>query len=142
VALLSPEGPRSKRAFALFCAERVAHLITDPRVVECLAVIRQKVTNPESVTKRKLTRIRRVVSTYTAYSDSAAPPPDFYVATAVTIAASASLNTDAAVYAAHTSAYARTSSSALNLGVPLYAAERSLQEAWLVFTNGFVSFPS
>jgi len=44
--LLPDEGPGSKRAFALWCAEQVAHLSDDPRVAQCLDVIRREVLQP------------------------------------------------------------------------------------------------
>jgi hypothetical protein len=52
--LLPDEGLCSKRAFALFCAERVSHLITDTKVVGCLAVVRRRVDNPKSVSDMEL----------------------------------------------------------------------------------------
>ena len=48
--LLPAEGPGSQRAYALWCAEQVAHLNTDPRVEQCLEVVRRKVADPASVT--------------------------------------------------------------------------------------------
>lgn len=36
------------------------HLNTDPRIAECLAIVRQKVDNPESVTEDALTHARQI----------------------------------------------------------------------------------
>ena len=47
--LLPAEGPGSQRAYALWCAEQVAHLVTDPRVAACLEVVRRRVEDPQSV---------------------------------------------------------------------------------------------
>jgi len=44
--VLPDEGPGSKRAYALWCAEQVAYLNTDPRVTECLRVVRRRVEDP------------------------------------------------------------------------------------------------
>jgi hypothetical protein len=52
--LLPKEGPGSMRAFALWCAEQVAHLNTDERVVNCLAVVRRRVDAPGSCTDEGL----------------------------------------------------------------------------------------
>ena len=52
--LLPLEGPGSQRAFSLWCAEQVAHLSDDPRVAECLAVVRTRVLDPASVTDNVL----------------------------------------------------------------------------------------
>jgi len=46
--LLPPEGPGSQRAFALWCAEQVAHLNNDSRVKQCLEVVRREVLQPGS----------------------------------------------------------------------------------------------
>jgi len=48
VFLLPQEGPGSQRAFALWCAEQVAHLSDDPRVAQCLEVVRAEVLHPGS----------------------------------------------------------------------------------------------
>ena len=47
--LLPAEGPGSQRAYALWCAEQVAHLCSDRRVAKCLAVVRRRVARPASV---------------------------------------------------------------------------------------------
>ena len=52
--LLPDEGPGSKRAYALWCAEQVAYLTNDPRVAECLSVVRRRVEHPESVSDTEL----------------------------------------------------------------------------------------
>ena len=52
--LLPNEGPGSKRAYALWCAEQVAHLNTDERVASCLAVVRRRVEDPVSVSDSEL----------------------------------------------------------------------------------------
>jgi len=54
LCLLPLEGPGSRRAFALWCAEQIAHLSDDPRVTECLAVVRRRVLDPASVTDNVL----------------------------------------------------------------------------------------
>ena len=54
LCLLPLEGPGSQRAFSLWCAEQVAHLSDDPRVAECLAVVRTRVLDPASVTDNVL----------------------------------------------------------------------------------------
>ena len=41
--VLPAEGPGSQRAYALWCAEEVAHLTTDKRVADCLKVVRRQV---------------------------------------------------------------------------------------------------
>lgn len=51
--LLPAEGPGSQRAYALWCAEQVAHLSDDQRVHDCLAVVRRMVAGePVSETER------------------------------------------------------------------------------------------
>ena len=52
--LLPAEGPGSQRAYALWCAEQVAHLSVDRRVAECLAVVLRCVENPVAVTDQML----------------------------------------------------------------------------------------
>ncbi len=52
--LLPKEGPGSWRAYALWCAEQVAYLNTDPRIAECLAVVRRKVEDPAAVSGEEL----------------------------------------------------------------------------------------
>jgi hypothetical protein len=44
--VLPDEGPGSKRAYALWCAEQVAYLCDDQRVRDCLAVVRRRVEDP------------------------------------------------------------------------------------------------
>ena len=45
--VLPDEGPGSKRAYALWCAEQVAYLNQDPRVAECLRVVRRMVEHQD-----------------------------------------------------------------------------------------------
>ena len=52
--VLPDDGPGSKRAYALWCAEEVAHLNTDPRVAQCLAVVRRRVEHPEAVSQEEM----------------------------------------------------------------------------------------
>jgi len=132
-SLLSSEGPRSKRAFALFCVERIAHLNTDPRVAKCLAIVRRRVADPASVTDIELKRASDAAYTACAAATAAA--------TAAVAAAAAA--TAAASYAAAAAAAAAASYATADV-VYRYTPnmERRVQEAWLVFTNGFVSFPS
>lgn len=52
--LLPAEGPGSQRAYALWCAEQVAHLCADARVAECLTVVRRRVEDPASVSDGEL----------------------------------------------------------------------------------------
>ena len=54
VCLLPAEGPGSQRAFALWCAEQVAHLADDQRVADCLDVVRRRVADPSSVSDVEL----------------------------------------------------------------------------------------
>ncbi len=56
--LLPAEGPGSRRAYALWCAEQVAHLCSAPRVAQCMAVVRRRVESPGSVTDDELRRAR------------------------------------------------------------------------------------
>jgi hypothetical protein len=56
--LLPEEGPGSQRAYALWCAEQVEHLTDDPRVHDCLAVVRRRVQTPNSVSDRDLEAAR------------------------------------------------------------------------------------
>jgi len=136
-SLLSSEGPRSKRAFALFCAERVAYLNTDPRIVECLVIVRRRVADPASVTDIELKRASADVyavhaaDAYAAYAADASAAD----AAAYTAAADAAATATYAAYAASYAADVAASRDTRNM-------ERRVQEAWLVFTNGFVSFPS
>jgi len=46
--LLPREGPKSQRAFALWCAEQVAYLNTNPRVKKCLKTVRREILRPGS----------------------------------------------------------------------------------------------
>jgi len=62
LCLLPPEGPGSRRAFALWCAEQVSDLSADPRVAECLAVVRRRVENPDSVSDFELSEAARVAA--------------------------------------------------------------------------------
>jgi len=48
IRLLPFEGPGSQRAFNLWCVEQVAYLSTDPRVKQCLDIIRKEVLHPGS----------------------------------------------------------------------------------------------
>jgi len=48
ITLLPKEGPGSQRAFALWCAEQVAHLTEDPKVKQCLKIVRAEVLQPGS----------------------------------------------------------------------------------------------
>ena len=52
--VLPAEGPGSQRAYALWCAEQVAHLCGDPRVEQCLEAVRRRVANPGGVTDAEL----------------------------------------------------------------------------------------
>ena len=56
--LLPAEGPGSRRAYALWCAEQVAHLSGDARVGDCLAVVRRRVNDPGSVSNADLDAAR------------------------------------------------------------------------------------
>jgi len=130
-SLLSSEGPRSKRAFALFCAERVAHLNTVPRVAKRLAIVRRRVADPASVTDIELERASDAA--YAACAAAAAA----CAAAAADCAAVSHAATDAAVAVATDAASAADAAASRDTR----NMERRVQEAWLVFTNGFVSFP-
>jgi len=54
VRLLPAEGPGSARAYALWCAQQVAHLCPDSRVAECLAVVARRVEAPDSASDADL----------------------------------------------------------------------------------------
>jgi len=126
--LLPNEGQQSKRAFALFCAERVKHLNADPRVEECLAVVRRKVANPESVTNAELKRASAASSAYAAASSAVSA-----AASAVSAAASAS---SAAAFASSAFAYAYAAAASAYAYAYAYAAERKAQADWLVANSG------
>ena len=66
LCLLPPEGPGSRRAFALWCAEQVSDLSADPRVAECLAVVRRRVENPDSVSDFELSEAARAAAAWMA----------------------------------------------------------------------------
>lgn len=90
--LLPDEGVRSKRAFALFCAEHVSHLITDTRAVDCLAVVRRRVADSKSISDVELSRAAK--SAWAVGTDaadvagwSAAPAPFIWAALHVAEAA-------------------------------------------------------
>jgi len=48
ITFLPQEGLGSRREFALWCAEQVAHLTNDLRIKRCLRVVRQEVEKPGS----------------------------------------------------------------------------------------------
>jgi len=56
--LLPAEGPGSRRAFALWCAEQVADFADDKRVADCLAVVRRRVEDSASVSDADLDAAR------------------------------------------------------------------------------------
>jgi len=130
------EGPRSKRAFALFCVARVAHLNRHPIIVECLDVVRRRVADPASVTDIELKRVSAAIDAF-----------DLSTATSAAIAVAY-----AAAYAADPDADAFVSAAAAAVRAAFAGADDScseaqevewcVQEAWAVFANGFVSFPS
>jgi hypothetical protein len=53
--LLPAEGPGSQRAYALWCAQQVAHLCSDGRVAECLEIVSRRVADPTAVDGARLT---------------------------------------------------------------------------------------
>lgn len=52
--LLPREGPGSRRAFTLWCVEQMAHHSDDPRVLECLQLLRRRVFEPSAVSAADL----------------------------------------------------------------------------------------
>jgi len=48
VNLLPQEGLGSRRAFALWCAEQVAHLTKNPKIKQCLEIVKAEVLQPGS----------------------------------------------------------------------------------------------
>lgn len=54
---LPDEGKKSKRAFALFCVERVAPLSDDPRVAAWVETLRRRVARATSVTEEELASV-------------------------------------------------------------------------------------
>jgi hypothetical protein len=52
--LLPKEGPGSQRAYALWCAKQVEHLMKDDRSTQCLQIVERRVVAPESVSDNEL----------------------------------------------------------------------------------------
>ena len=131
---LPDEGQQSKRAFALWCAERVKHLNTDPRIEECLAVVRRKVADPTSVTNEDLKRAGDAIY-YAARNVAYARAVAYYAASYATVVTDityyAVAVANAAANAAATAAAYADNAASRNAA---YGIERKAQVDWLVKT--------
>lgn len=91
--LLPDEGPGSKRAYALWCAQQVPHPSIDPRVKRCLDAVTRRVQDPESVSDQELRLARSDAAA--AYDSVTATVYDSVTAAVYDSAAAATAYADA-----------------------------------------------
>jgi hypothetical protein len=130
VHLLPPEGPGSRRAYALWCAERVVYLSIDPRVAECLAVVARRVADPSSITDKELEAAEAAVEAAAwAAVEAAAGAARAAVEAAAEAAAEAAV--EAARAAAEAAAEAAVEAAEAAVEAAAWAAEQQAQLACL-----------